>query len=301
MLKQPDDNVRWDREIVPKRGLLAIPWGELWRYRDLVWLLSRRDLSAQYKQTVLGPLWFVIQPLLATVVFSLVFGRLSMGGADQPGTAKTPHFLFYMSGLIVWGLLAECVNKTSLTFGRNAQLFGKVYFPRLAVPLAQSLTNLVAFTVQFSVFLAGLAFYLAKKTWFSDSAHPIHVDPNWRVCLLPLMLVMVIMLGLGVGMIVTSISTRYRDLALATSFGVQLWMFGSSVPFPVSAISDPDIRNLLALNPMVPIIEGFRLAFTGAGTVTQTQFVISAVTCVAVFLLGIVMFNRTEQNVMDTV
>jgi lipopolysaccharide transport system permease protein len=301
MKNQPDENVRWDREIIPKRGLLSIPWRELWRYRDLVWLLSRRDLSAQYKQTVLGPLWFVIQPLLATVVFSLVFGRLSMGGATQAGTSKVPHFLFYMSGLIVWGLLAECVNKTSLTFGRNAQLFGKVYFPRLAVPLAQSLTNLAAFSVQFCVFLTGLIFYLVKKNWFADPAHPVHVDPNWRICLLPVMLLMVLMLGLGVGMIVTSISTRYRDLALATSFGVQLWMFGSSVPFPVSAISDPAIRDFLALNPMVPIIEGFRLAFTGFGTVTQAQFATSAITCVAIFMLGVVMFNRTEQNVMDTV
>jgi lipopolysaccharide transport system permease protein len=290
----------WDKEILPRRGLLDIPWRELWRYRDLIFLLSRRDLSAQYKQTVLGPLWFVLQPLLATFVFSFIFGRFAFEGAGS-STAYTPHFLFYMSGLVTWGLFADCVNKTSNTFTKNAQLFGKVYFPRLAVPISQMLTNLAAFAVQFSVFLIGLGFYWAKKTWFPDPQHTIHLETNWRIFFLPLFLLQTAMLGLGIGLIVSAVSTRYRDLAMATGFGVQLWMYGSSVVFPISAVRDAFVQKVLALNPIVPIIEGMRFAFLGFGTVTKMQIAVSFATCLAVFLIGVVSFNSTEQNVMDTV
>ncbi len=337
MISQTSEVEHWDKEIVPKRGLLAIPLRELWRYRDLIRLLALRDLTAQFKQTVLGPVWFVIQPLLTTFVFSFIFGRFRSGASSasvdpafaefnralhglpplspdlsiavnklissshgKSPTDHIPHFLFFMGGLIIWGFFAECVNKTSNTFTKNAQLFSKVYFPRLAVPVGQVFTSLAGFAVQFSVFLVGLGFYWSKKHYFPDPAHPFFLDPNWRVLLLPVFLAQAAMLGVGVGLIVSAISTRYRDLAMATGFGVQLWMYGSSIAFPVSELSAMQQR-ILMLNPMVPIVEGMRFAFLGEGTVTKEYLALSFAVCVVVFLAGIVMFNRTEQNVMDTV
>ena len=300
MTPTPTEVERWDKEIVPRRGLLAIPWRELWRYRDLIGLLARRDLSAQFKQTVLGPMWFVIQPLLATVVFSLIFGQL-LSGKDQKNTDSTPHFIFYMSALIIWGFFSDCVTKTASTFTKNAQLFGKVYFPRLAVPIGQVLTNLASFTIQLCVLLVGVGFYCAKKKWFPDAAHPIHLDPNWRVLLLPLFLLQAAMLGLGIGLIVSALSTRYRDLAMATGFGMQLLMYGSSVAFPVGRLENALVAKVLMLNPMVPIVEAMRLAFTGRGTVTKEYLALSFAVSLVVLLVGVMSFNRTEQNVMDTV
>ena len=286
----------WTKTILPRRGLLDIPWRELWKYRDLVWLMAKRNLTAQYKQTVLGPSWFIIQPLLTTAVFSFLFGRV----ADM-GTDHIPHFLFYMSGLVTFGFFSECVNKTSLTFTSNAHLFGKVYFPRLAAPLSQMLTSLAGFGVQFIVFLLGLAFYLAKLHWFPDPMHTIHLKPNWHMVLFPLLLIQIAMLGLGVGFIVAGLTTRYRDLQMAVGFGVQLWMYASSVVFPLSKIKDSAYVALLKLNPMVPIIESFRYGFLGEGVVTKGDLALSAVTCVVVFFVGLMMFCKTEQTVMDTV
>ena len=300
MTPTPTEIERWDKEIVPRRGLLAIPWRELWRYRDLIGLLARRDLSAQFKQTVLGPMWFVIQPLLATVVFSLIFGQL-LSGKDQKNTDSTPHFVFYMSALIIWGFFSDCVTKTANTFTKNAQLFGKVYFPRLAVPIGQVLTNLVSFSIQLCVLLVGVGFYCAKKNWFPDAAHPIHLDPNWRVLLLPVFLLQAAMLGLGIGLIVSALSTRYRDLAMATGFVMQLLMYGSSVAFPVGRLDNALVAMVLMLNPMVPIVEAMRLAFTGRGTVTKEYLALSFAVSLVVLLVGVMSFNRTEQNVMDTV
>ena len=291
---------KWDKEIVPKRSLLDIPWRELWRYRDLIRLLALRDLTAQFKQTVLGPVWFVIQPLMATVVFSLIFGQL-LAGKDQKNTDHTPHFVFYMSALIIWGFFSDCVTKTANTFTKNAQLFGKVYFPRLAVPIGQVLTNLVSFSIQLCVLLVGVVFYCAKKKWFPDAAHPIHLDPNWRVLLLPVFLLQAAMLGLGIGLIVSALSTRYRDLAMATGFGMQLLMYGSSVAFPVGRLDNALVAKMLMLNPMVPIVEAMRLAFTGRGTVTKEYLALSFAVSLVVLLVGVMSFNRTEQNVMDTV
>jgi lipopolysaccharide transport system permease protein len=286
----------WDKVIVPKRRLLEIPFRELFQYRDLIWLMAKRNLTAQYKQTVFGPAWFVIQPLLATVVFSFLFGRV--GGF---GTDTIPHFLFYMAGIVTWGLFAENVNRTSVTFTRNAHIFGKVYFPRLAVPLSQLLTNLAGFAVQFAAFLVGFAVYWIRMKYFPDPDHPIHLEPNWRVFLLPLFVLQISLLGVGVGLIVASLTTRYKDLQMAVGFGVQLWMYASSVVFPLSKIKDEGYRALMAMNPMVPVIEGFRFAFFGEGMVTRAQFATSFGVSGVVFLIGLVMFCRTEQTVMDTV
>ncbi len=284
----------WVKEITPARGLLDVPWRELWAYRDLVALLALRDISASYKQTVLGPLWFVLQPILTTVVFSFLFGRMAKLGTDG-----MPHFLFYMSGLLPWVFFADCVNKTALTFSKNAQVFGKVYFPRLAVPLANVLTNLLAFSVQAGVFTLALGYYL----WIAPRLFPempLHVHPNWRILIVPLMLAQTAMLGLGIGCIIAALTTRYRDLALGVGFGLQLWMYASSIIFPVSRIS-PDMRWLFFLNPMVPIVEGFRFALLGSGLVEKWQLFMSFGLCAGVLVAGVMMFNRVEQTVMDTV
>ena len=296
MSESTDSGERWDKVIVPQRRLFSIPFRELGQYKDLIWLMAKRNLTAQYKQTLFGPSWFILQPLLATVVFSFLFGRV--GGM---GTDKVPHFLFYMAGIVTFGLFSENVNRTAITFTRNAHIFGKVYFPRLAVPIAQLLTNLAGFAVQFVVFLIGFAVYWIKMKHFPDPEHPIHLDPNWRVVLLPVFILQISLLGVGVGLIVASLTTRFKDLQLAVGFMVQLWMYASSVVFPLSKIKDETYRAIMALNPMVPVIEGFRFAFFGEGIVTKAQFATSFGICALFFFVGLLMFSRTEQTVMDTV
>ena len=293
MEKPATDPVQgWTKVITPMRGLFEVPWRELWAYRDLMLLLAWRDISAQYKQTILGPLWFLLQPLIATVAFSFLFGR--MAGL---GTENVPHFLFYMAGLVPWTYFSECINRTAHTFTRNSHIFGKVYFPRLAVPFAAALSNLATFLVQMAIFGVGLGIYL----WKARTDPQIFLEPNWRILVFPVLVVQMAFLGVGVGLIVSSLATRYRDLALGIGFAVQIWMYGSSIVFPLSRVTDPRLRELLALNPMVPIIESVRFAFLGQGSVTQGQWLVSCVLSVGVFLLGVVMFNRTEQTAMDAV
>lgn len=282
----PSEEQVWTKEILPIHGWLHLPWRELWAYRDLIVLLALRDVSANYKQTLLGPLWFIIQPLLATVFFSFLFGRMARIGTDH-----LPHFLFYFSGFILWQFFSECVNKTSNTFTRNAHIFGKVYFPRLAMPLSSVVTGLFTFVIQFTILLIALGIYLGKG---------IPLEPNWRVVITPLLLLLLTMLGLGLGCTISSLSTRYKDLGLGVGFGLQLWMFASSIVFPLSKIS-ADKQWILQLNPIVPIVEAFRFAFFGVGRVNLSTLTYSAVVCTGVFLLGILLFHRAERNVMDTV
>jgi lipopolysaccharide transport system permease protein len=276
----------WTKEILPMRGWFHIPWRELWAYRDLIVLFSLRDISASYKQTILGPFWFVIQPLMATVFFSVLFGRMAKMGSDG-----LPHFLFYFSGFILWQFFSECVNKTSNTFTRNAHIFGKVYFPRLAMPLSSVVTGIVTFVVQFTILLIALGIYLAKG---------VHLDPNWRVLVTPVLLLMLMMLGLGLGCTISSLSTRYKDLGLGIGFGLQLWMFASSIVFPLSKISE-DKQWILQLNPIVPIVEAFRFAYFGTGRVDLSDLAYSGAICAGIFLLGVILFHRAERTVMDTV
>jgi lipopolysaccharide transport system permease protein len=287
----------WVNIIVPQRGLFNIPWRSLWAYRDLIWLLGLRDISASYKQTVLGPFWFVLQPVLTTATFSFIFGRMADFGTDH-----TPHFVFYMSGLVIWNYFADCVNKTSLTFTRNSQLFGKVYFPRLAVPLSTMFASLLSFSVQFGLLVLSVVFYLVQ-----DARHRLdplfeasHLVPNWGIALLPLLILQTAMLALGVGCIVSSLTTRYKDLAMGVGFGVQLWMYGSSIIFPLSHI-DSAYRWIFFCNPMVSVVECFRLALLGHGLVESGQLATSFGVSAAICVIGLLMFNRVEQTVMDTV
>jgi lipopolysaccharide transport system permease protein len=287
-MSQPatEDLSEWTKVILPERGFSENPLPELWRYRDLVWQFVVREFTAQYKQTLLGPLWFVLQPLLTTVAFSFLFGRMARMGTDH-----YPHFLFYMSGLAAWSYFADCVNRTSFTFTKNAQIIGKVYFPRLAIPLASVLSGLLGFAIQLGIFLIGLAFYLWKGQ---------NLDPNWRIVLLPVLVLQVAMLGMGVGCIVAALTTRFRDLSRGIGFIVQLWMYGSSIVFPLSKIPLED-RWIFHLNPMVPVIETFRFAFLGSGVVEKWQLAASFGASAVILLIGVVLFQRASRHVMDTV
>jgi lipopolysaccharide transport system permease protein len=246
----------------------------------------RRDFIATYKQTVLGPIWFLLQPLFTTIIFTIVFGRIARISTDA-----IPAPLFYLGGLVMWQYFADCLNKTSNTFANNAALFGKVYFPRLVVPVSVVITNLLTFTIQFTLFLGFLCFFMAKGA---------PVGPNFRVIVLPVLIVLMAALGLGAGCLVSALTTRYRDLSVAVNFGVQLWMYGSAVVYPLSNIPH-EWRWLLVMNPMVPIIEAFRFAFLGAGVVEIWQLGIGAVMCFLILFAGIITFNHVEKTFADTV
>ena len=277
---------QWDTIIQPRTGWFHINLRELWRYRDLILFLFRRDFVAVYKQTILGPLWFLMQPLFSTIVFTVVFGKIA-----QIPTNGTPQFLFYMSGVVMWNYFASCLTKTSDTFVGNASIFGKVYFPRLAAPVSAVITNLLTFTIQFSFFLAFMLFFYLKGS---------NIRPNLWILLTPLLLVLMASLGLGVGTLISSMTTKYRDLALLVGFGVQLWMYATPVVYPVSIIPKK-WQWLYIFNPMAAVIETFRYAFLGSGSIRLWQLLGSAGLTMFVLVLGIVVFSRTERTFMDTV
>ena len=281
----PDES--WDLIIEPQRGLFDLRFGELWRYRDLVMLFVRRDFVAAYKQTILGPLWYLIQPLLTTITFTIIFGKF----ASLP-TDGLPQFLFYMSGTVVWSYFASCLTKTSETFVQNANLFGKVYFPRLAVPVSILISNLITFLIQFLMFLAFVVYF----AWNSTSIHA-----NWLwIALSPVLLLMMAGLGLGFGIIISSLTTKYRDLRFLVQFGVQLLMYATPVIYPTSSVPER-FQWVVRINPMTPIVETFRYAFLGAGSVSLSQLLYSFIFMLVVVFLGAVIFNRVEQTFMDTV
>lgn len=283
---QSDDNY-WTMDIEPQRNLFDLRLGELWRYKDLVLLFVRRDFVAVYKQTILGPLWYLIQPLLTTLTFTFIFGQV----ASLP-TDGLPQFLFYMSGTVVWSYFAECLNKTSTTFVQNANLFGKVYFPRMAVPVSVLISNLVTFSIQFVLFLAFVVFFMLQGA-------DIRFHWIW-ILIFPVLILMMAGLGLGFGVIISSLTTKYRDLRFLVTFGVQLMMYATPVIYPVSAIPER-FRWVIFANPMTPIIEAFRYAFLGAGTLNVAQLLYSFGFMLVIVVLGSVIFNRVEQTFMDTV
>lgn len=271
--------------ITPKGGP-GLGLGEIWRYRDLVLLFVRRDFVSVYKQTVLGPLWFLIQPLLTTLTFTVIFGKV----AKIP-TGEAPPLLFYLAGVVCWKYFSECLVRSSATFITNAPLFGKVYFPRLTVPVAMALSHLLGFAIQFALFLGFLAFY------WGIGAVP---GPGPLVVLVPALLAIMATLGLGLGAIVSALTTKYRDLQFLVSFGVQLFMFATPVVYPLSLV--PERFRMLALaNPMTAVVETFRFAFLGSGEFSWLQLGCSAGTALAVLALGLAMFRRVEGDFMDTV
>jgi lipopolysaccharide transport system permease protein len=281
-LTSPD---HWDLVLRPHRKWFDLKLGELWRYRDLVLLFVRRDFVSLYKQTILGPLWYLIQPLLTTITFTIVFGNI----AKLP-TNGIPQFLFYMSGTVIWTYFATCLTKTSDTFVHNAHLFGKVYFPRLAVPVSILISNLIAFAIQF-------AFFLVFMLYFALRGSPIHPSPY--ILLTPILLLLMAGLALGFGTIVLALTTKYRDLRFLVQFGVQLLMYATAVVYPVSALP-ARFQPWIRANPMTAVIEAFRYAYLGGVAPTIGQLAYSFGCMVVILAIGIVVFNRVEATFVDT-
>lgn len=271
--------------ITPKNKLLDFHLKEVYKYRDLIFLFVRRNFVSQYKQTILGPSWALIQPLLTTVVFTVVFGNLA---GLAPG--GVPSFLFFMSGNIAWHYFSNCLTSTANTFTGNAAVFGKVYFPRLVSPISTVLTNLISFGIQFFLFLVFLVIY-----WFKGDVHP-----TLYALMLPVLLLHMAMLSLGCGIIVSSLTTKYRDLKMLISFGVQLWMYGTPVAYDIGIIPEKYL-NLYMLNPMTPIITLFRKGFLNLWEFDLRYYLYSWVFTFVVLFIGLLLFNRVEKTFMDTV
>lgn len=280
------ENSEYQWEIMPQSSMLDLKLKDTWEYRDLLMLLVRRDFVSFYKQTILGPIWFFLQPLLTTIMFTFVFGRLA--GISTDGL---PQPLFYMAGITAWNYFADCLTKTSTVFKDNASIFGKVYFPRLIMPLSIVVSNLVRFGVQFMLFLCVMAFYAVKGTSF---------HPTWAIGLFPFIVVLMAALGLGAGMIISALTTKYRDLAFLITFGIQLLMYATTVIFPLSAAPEK-YRWLIELNPMTSLIETFRYGFLGKGSFSWSSIGYSATATVVLLVSGIVIFNKVEKNFVDTV
>ena len=277
---------QWTAVIEPKNKLFDLKLKELFKYRDLIWLSVIRNLKTRYKQTILGPLWFIIQPLFTTIVHTFVFGNI----AGLP-TDGIPQFLFYMAGNIPWAYFSSCFAGTSNTFVGNAGVFGKVYFPRLTTPISTVITGMLNFLTQFIMFLGFMVYFIAKG---SD----IHV--TYVALLTPLFVIQMAMLGMGFGIIVSSMTTKYRDLQIFVGFGVSLWMYATPIIYAASTLS-PKMYNLIMLNPVAPIIELMRYGWLGAGTTPFMFWGISWITTIVVLFFGIIIFNKVEKTFMDTV
>ena len=285
-LHSPSSEEGWTTRITPHRGWLDWRLKQLWRYRDLISLFVWRDFVSAYKQTILGPLWHIIQPLFTTIMFTVIFGKI----ARLP-TNGVPPFLFYLAGTVTWSYFANNINKTAYTFVGNSALLGKVYFHRLVIPISIAISNLISFAIQLGIFLLFLAIY-----FFNGTA--MHFT-GWIFCM-PLFLLMLAGYGLGGGIIVSALTTRYRDLTILVSFGVQLLMYATPVILPMSAMP-ANYRWVLKYNPLTPIVEGFRQGFLGAGDVTAMQLGISFGVMLAVLAVGLMLFTHVEKTFMDTV
>lgn len=276
-------------EITPKNNLLDLKLNEVWAYRDLLSLLVRRDFVSFYKQTILGPLWFFIQPLFTTIIFTFIFGNLA--GISTDGLPKP---LFYMAGITAWNYFADCLTKTSTVFKDNANIFGKVYFPRLIMPLSIVVSNLVRFGVQMILFLILMLYYYLNGAQFNIS---------WAIALFPLVIVLMALLGLGAGMIISAMTTKYRDLVFLVGFGVQLLMYATTVIYPLSTALEkyPKYSWIIEYNPMTPIIETFRYGFLGTGSFSWMSLGYATSVTVGLLIIGIIVFNKVEKTFIDTV
>lgn len=279
------DKIDWTLTLRPRRAWYDLRLQELWSYRDLVGQFVWRDFVAQYKQTILGPLWYLIQPLMTTLTFTVIFGNVARLSTDG-----LPQFLFYMAGTTVWSYFAVCFTKTANALLANAGLLGKVYFPRLSIPISILLSNLVTFGIQLAQFVCFIVYFMAIGSQVRFTA--------W-ILIVPLLLVMMAGFGLGFGIIISSLTTRYRDLQNVVVFGTQLLMYGTPVIYPLSSVSER-WRWLIVLNPLAPVLEAFRLAFLGSGTVDFWQLSYSLVAMLVVLIIGLLLFNRVEDNFMDT-
>ena len=276
----------FDITITNKKKWFSINIREIIRYRDLIWLFVKRDFVARFKQTVLGPAWAIIQPLLTTVVLTVVFGNIA--GLSPTGV---PAFLFYYSGTLVWSYFSACLTGTSTTFTGNAHLFGKVYFPRLVMPISTVISQMISFFIQFAFFLGFLFYYLIKGTG---------IAPNSWMLFTPVLLIHMALLSMSCGIIISAMTTKYRDLAMLVSFGVQLWMYATPIAYDYTRIIQKYLWVYM-LNPMSPIVMVFRYAFLGIGYINWHYYYISVGVTLVLLLLGVGLFNRVEKNFMDTV
>lgn len=278
---------KYHTHITSERKWFELNLKEVWQYKDLIFLFTKRNFSLTYKQTILGPLWIFINPFITSVMYTLVFGNIAKIGTDG-----VPHLLFYLTGSAIWTFFAGCVNRNSHTFTANAGVFGKVYFPRLTVPISNVLYGMIQFFVQMIMVGFFLVYYICKGA----------VSPSWTNWLcIPVILVHLGILGMGVGIIISSLTTKYRDLSFLVGFGVQLWMYGTPIVYPLSQIGEGWLKQIVLINPVTMPIEAFRYAILGQGTVAFHYLILSWIITIVSAVFGIMLFNRTEKTFMDTV
>lgn len=289
----PTKENQWLYTISSKKKLIDLNFNEIWRYRDLLFLFVKRDIVTVYKQTILGPLWYIIQPLFTSVIFTLIFNNL----ANIPTGNGVPAFLFNLAGITSWNYFKECLTGTSNTFTSNQNIFGKVYFPRVIMPMSLVVSNLLKLGIQLLVFIAFYIYYV----FFTLEAS--QVSPQKAIVFLPFLIVLMGILGLGLGMIISSMTTKYRDLTFLVTFGVQLLMYGSAVMYPISYFKEklPEYAWLVEYNPIAVIVEAFRNMMLNTGSVQISDMIYVTVISVIVFILGLIVFNRTEKSFIDTV
>jgi len=278
---------QWTEVIEPQTRLLDLGLRNVWRYRDLVMLFVRRDFVSNYKQTILGPLWFFIQPLLTTLTYFIIFHSVA-----NISTEGMPALVFYMAGITIWNYFSQSLTSVSTVFTTNAAIFGKVYFPRLTMPLSIVLSNLVRFGIQFVLFLLIWGYYWATS--------PV-IHPNSLILLTPVLVVLMGLLSLGLGMIFSALTTKYRDLAMLLTFGIQLLMYAAPIIYPLSSVTTPRFRWVVLANPMTSIVETFRYGFLGAGTFSWGYLGYSALVTIIILALGTIIFNKVEKSFTDTV
>ncbi len=276
----------WDIEIKPKKSLFDINLRELWDYRDLYWIYVKRDIVTTYKQTILGPAWFVIQPIFTTLMYTVVFGGIA--GISTDGL---PQALFYLAGIVCWNYFSSCLNGTAGTFSANQGVFSKVYFPRLVVPFSLITSNLLKFFIQILLFVAVYFYYVYKGE---------NISPNHYIIYVPIIIVMLAFLGLAFGIIISSLTTKYRDLTFLTGFAIQLWMYATPVIYPLSVVPEK-FKTLAIMNPVTHFVEAFRYACMGVGNFNWEFLGYSTLFTFALLTVGIVLFNRTQQYFMDTI
>lgn len=287
-MTNPSPN-EWLYEIKAEKKLLDFNFKEIWRYRDLLILFVKRDIVTVYKQTILGPLWFLIQPLFTSVIFTLIFNNVA-----NIQTGAVPSFLFNLAGITAWTYFKECLTGTSNTFTKNAAIFGKVYFPRVIMPLSITLSNLLKLGIQLAIFIGFYLYYVSIGN---------NITPNFYVVLLPFYILIMGLTGLGLGMVLSALTTKYRDLTVLISFSVSLLMYISAVPFPMAEILEkkPQYFWVFKYNPLAQIIEGFRFITLDTGMFTWWGFAYAAIFAIFIFLSGLAIFNRTEKSFIDTV
>lgn len=272
--------------ITPAKNLFDLRLNEIWYYRDLFILFIKRDITVSYKQTILGPLWFIIQPLLTTIIFTMVFGKIAGISTDN-----VPPILFYLGGITIWNYFSDCLRLTSDTFVKNSGLFGKIYFPRIITPMSVVSSNLVKFSIQFLLFFFVFLYY-----YFSNA----NIHPNITIILVPAYILILAIMSLAFGLIISAMTTKYRDLTFLIQFGIQLWMYATPIIYPLSQIPDK-FKWIIMANPVSPIVEAFKYGFIGTGTFNPSGVVYSAIFSFLLFFISLAIFNRTERTFMDTV